>query len=170
MDADTGRRRVRLSRDLAVFSPRPASQCWRPLRAADQPVVAALLYDAYLVSPTVSSVKNSTPGTGLPALSSVNDVTASPPSSALAARPQTPPSYSPNLWWGTLATDPAWRSQGWATRLIEQAASALAEQGERRMNLVVTVGNPAQQLYERLGFHGWDQRPPTAWQLWDDHG
>ena len=58
-----------------------------------------------LVSPTVSSVKNSTPGTGLPALSSVTDVTASLPSSALAARPQTPPSHSPNLRRGTLAAD-----------------------------------------------------------------
>ena len=71
--------------------------------AAYQRGAVACLSQVELVSPTVSSVKNSTPGSGLPALSSVADVTASPPSSALAARPQTPPSFSPNLRWGTLA-------------------------------------------------------------------
>jgi GNAT superfamily N-acetyltransferase len=49
-------------------------------------------------------------------------------------------------------TDPRRRGRGLATGLITHAARELAAEGHREMHLVVTDGNPARALYERLGF------------------
>ena len=42
--------------------------------------------------------------------------------------------------------------RGLATTLMADVASRLSAEGERSLSLVVTVGNPAERLYERLGF------------------
>jgi ribosomal protein S18 acetylase RimI-like enzyme len=49
-------------------------------------------------------------------------------------------------------TDPAWRGRGLASHLIATSARALEADGHREMHLAVTDGNPAQALYQRLGF------------------
>jgi ribosomal protein S18 acetylase RimI-like enzyme len=55
-------------------------------------------------------------------------------------------------WIGTVyrSPDPRWRGLGEA--LVRRAMSALAADGHARIGLAVTDGNPAQRLYERLGF------------------
>ena len=47
---------------------------------------------------------------------------------------------------------PEWRNQGLGTALIIRTANRLAAEGATEWTLAVTVGNPAQRLYERLGF------------------
>jgi ribosomal protein S18 acetylase RimI-like enzyme len=47
---------------------------------------------------------------------------------------------------------PEWRNQGLGTALIIRTANHLAAEGATEWTLAVTVGNPAQRLYERLGF------------------
>jgi GNAT superfamily N-acetyltransferase len=61
-------------------------------------------------------------------------------------------------WWDAMPllafclTDPPRWGRGLATGLITQAARDLAAEGHDRIHLVVTDGNPARALYERLGF------------------
>ena len=47
---------------------------------------------------------------------------------------------------------PAWRNRGLGTALLLRSGNRLAAKGETEWTLAVTVGNPAQRLYERLGF------------------
>jgi ribosomal protein S18 acetylase RimI-like enzyme len=47
---------------------------------------------------------------------------------------------------------PQWRNQGVGTALIVRSSNRLAAKGAPEWTLAVTVGNPAQRLYERLGF------------------
>jgi ribosomal protein S18 acetylase RimI-like enzyme len=47
---------------------------------------------------------------------------------------------------------PEWRNQGLGTALIIRTANRLEAAGATEWTLAVTVGNPAQRLYERLGF------------------
>jgi ribosomal protein S18 acetylase RimI-like enzyme len=47
---------------------------------------------------------------------------------------------------------PEWRNQGLGTALIVRTANRLVAEGATEWTLAVTVGNPAQRLYERLGF------------------
>jgi GNAT superfamily N-acetyltransferase len=47
---------------------------------------------------------------------------------------------------------PAWRNHGVGTALIVRSGHRLAALGATEWTLAVTVGNPAQRLYERLGF------------------
>jgi ribosomal protein S18 acetylase RimI-like enzyme len=47
---------------------------------------------------------------------------------------------------------PEWRNQGVGTALIVRSSNRLEAQGATEWTLTVTVGNPAQRLYERLGF------------------
>jgi ribosomal protein S18 acetylase RimI-like enzyme len=47
---------------------------------------------------------------------------------------------------------PEWRNRGLGTALIIRTANRLAAEGATKWTLAVTVGNPAQRLYERLGF------------------
>ena len=49
--------------------------------------------------------------------------------------------------------------RGLATTLVADVASRLSAEGERSLSLVVTVGNPAERHYERLGFR--DAELPT---------
>lgn len=52
-----------------------------------------------------------------------------------------------------IAIDPAWRRQGLAQRLLQQAQTELAAAGIVRLLLEVRLSNqPAVQLYRRLGF------------------
>jgi ribosomal protein S18 acetylase RimI-like enzyme len=44
--------------------------------------------------------------------------------------------------------------RGLATRLIADVVALLHTEGEKSLSLVVTVGNPAELLYDRLGFRG----------------
>ncbi len=53
-------------------------------------------------------------------------------------------------------TATARKGTGLATRLIRASAAALTELGHQEVALFVTAGNPAQGLYERLGFRGSD--------------
>lgn len=48
--------------------------------------------------------------------------------------------------------DPAVAGHGLGTALLATCAARLAERGLPTLTLVVTVGNPAQRVYERLGF------------------
>ena len=48
---------------------------------------------------------------------------------------------------------PAWRDQGVGTALIVRSGNRLVARGATEWTLAVTVGNPAQRLYERLGFY-----------------
>jgi GNAT superfamily N-acetyltransferase len=47
---------------------------------------------------------------------------------------------------------PRWRGQGVGAALITRSAAALIALGHTEWTLAVTDGNPAQSLYERLGF------------------
>jgi GNAT superfamily N-acetyltransferase len=49
-------------------------------------------------------------------------------------------------------TTPAWQGRGLGTWLIQRSLSQLAALGESEAHLAVTSGNPAQRLYERIGF------------------
>lgn len=51
--------------------------------------------------------------------------------------------------------------RGLATTLIADVASRLSTEGETSLSLVVTVGNPAERIYERLGFRD-AERPATG--------
>lgn len=51
-----------------------------------------------------------------------------------------------------LVVDPDARGRGLGTTLLEASAARLAALGWGRLALVVTVGNPAQRVYERSGF------------------
>ena len=54
-----------------------------------------------------------------------------------------------------VAVHPAHRGQGLGEALVLQAMQSL---GDRRISLVVMDDNPAQRLYERLGFALWEDR------------
>lgn len=49
-------------------------------------------------------------------------------------------------------TDPTWQRQGIGSWLIRESVCRLAALGITELHLAVTRGNPAQRLYERLGF------------------
>lgn len=49
-------------------------------------------------------------------------------------------------------TDPAFKGRGLATGLTERALHSLQRAGESQVQLWVTAGNPAERIYERLGF------------------
>ena len=49
-------------------------------------------------------------------------------------------------------TDPSWQRRGIGGWLIGESVAALAGLGISELHLAVTRGNPAQHLYERLGF------------------
>jgi GNAT superfamily N-acetyltransferase len=49
-------------------------------------------------------------------------------------------------------TAPGWRNHGLGTALLVRTANRLHAAGHEQWTLAVTVGNPAQRLYERLGF------------------
>lgn len=49
--------------------------------------------------------------------------------------------------------------RGLATTLVADVATALKAEGESSFSLGVTVGNPAERIYERLGFRD-AERPP----------
>lgn len=51
-----------------------------------------------------------------------------------------------------LYTDPAYKGRGLASTLIQRSAVQLQKLGYERLALYVTEGNPAQELYEKLGF------------------
>jgi ribosomal protein S18 acetylase RimI-like enzyme len=75
-----------------------------------------------------------------------------------------------------IAVLPAWRNQGIGTQLLQQVLRTAAEQG-RPVQLSVMRGNPAQRLYERLGFAvtaqddlylelAWSAAPDTTLEAW----
>ena len=47
---------------------------------------------------------------------------------------------------------PEWRNRGVGTALIIRSGNRLSAMGATEWTLAVTVGNPAQRLYERVGF------------------
>ena len=51
-----------------------------------------------------------------------------------------------------ICVDPAAAGHGLGTALLAASAGHLADLGWSTLTLVVTVGNPAQRVYERLGF------------------
>lgn len=59
---------------------------------------------------------------------------------------------------------PGWRNHGLGQALIVRSANRLAADGHEAWTLAVTVGNPAQRLYERLGFAEDEtlRRPPRG--------
>lgn len=50
--------------------------------------------------------------------------------------------------------------RGLATTLVADVATALRDEGETALSLGVTVGNPAERIYERLGFRDAERTPP----------
>jgi len=116
-----------------------------------------------LVSRAVRSPKNSTPGTGVAALSSVIDATTSTPSSALPHQPQTPPSVSPTLRRRTLADRP-----------VRPSAGAVAAAETRRRAAIVynptKVGSVdlfRRQIAATLAEHDWAD--PLWYETTPDH-
>ncbi|MCI2421041.1 GNAT family N-acetyltransferase [Saccharopolyspora sp. K220] len=55
-------------------------------------------------------------------------------------------------WVGDVFRRPAPQFAGLGGLLLRRALARLAEEGSGEVGLAVTVGNPAQRLYERLGF------------------
>jgi GNAT superfamily N-acetyltransferase len=49
-------------------------------------------------------------------------------------------------------TEPAWQGRGIGHCLIRECLTRLDALGESELHLAVTGGNPAQRLYERIGF------------------
>jgi GNAT superfamily N-acetyltransferase len=49
-------------------------------------------------------------------------------------------------------TEPAWQGRGIGNCLIRECLTRLDALGESELHLAVTRGNPAQRLYERIGF------------------
>ena len=47
---------------------------------------------------------------------------------------------------------PEWRNRGVGTALVIRSGNRLCAMGATEWTLAVTVGNPAQRLYERVGF------------------
>src|SRR5215213_7172356 len=47
---------------------------------------------------------------------------------------------------------PEWRNRGVGTALVIRSGNRLSAMGATEWTLAVTVGNPAQRLYERVGF------------------
>ena len=47
---------------------------------------------------------------------------------------------------------PEWRNRGVGTALVTRSGNRISATGATDWTLAVTVGNPAQRLYERLGF------------------
>ena len=47
---------------------------------------------------------------------------------------------------------PEWRNRGLGTALVIRSGNRLSATGATEWTLAVTVGNPAQRLYERVGF------------------
>jgi ribosomal protein S18 acetylase RimI-like enzyme len=47
---------------------------------------------------------------------------------------------------------PEWRNRGLGTALVIRSGNRLSAMGATEWTLAVTVGNPAQRLYERVGF------------------
>jgi len=61
---------------------------------------------------------------------------------------------------GALWVDPSARGAGLAAKLLETAADWCAEHGCTRVEFEVTEGNPAERLYERLGYRRTGARTP----------
>ena len=55
-------------------------------------------------------------------------------------------------WVSEICRDPDPRYAGLGASLLRRVMVQLADDGESSLSLVVTEGNPARQLYERLGF------------------
>jgi ribosomal protein S18 acetylase RimI-like enzyme len=55
-------------------------------------------------------------------------------------------------WVSEICRDPDQRYAGLGASLLCRVMAQLADGGESSLSLVVTDGNPAQQVYERLGF------------------
>lgn len=55
-------------------------------------------------------------------------------------------------WISELAVDPANAGRGLGAMLVDGACARLVTRGERALGLAVTAGNPARELYARLGF------------------
>jgi predicted GNAT family acetyltransferase len=51
-----------------------------------------------------------------------------------------------------VCTDPAFRGQGLAARLVNAVGAGIVERGERPLLHVLAISRPAIALYERLGF------------------
>lgn len=64
--------------------------------------------------------------------------------------PGAPPFGGP--WISDVCRDPDSRYRGIGGALLEHAIARNQEAGEAGLSLAVTVGNPAQRVYERLGF------------------
>lgn len=62
----------------------------------------------------------------------------------------TPPFSGP--WVGDVFRDPDVRYAGTGAWLLQRAMVTLAQDGRTTLGLAVTVGNPAQRVYQRLGF------------------
>jgi RimJ/RimL family protein N-acetyltransferase len=61
--------------------------------------------------------------------------------------------------WG-MYVDPEWNGKGIGRALLERVIEHAREQlGLRQLHLTVTRGNPAQGLYERMGFRGYGLEP-----------
>ena len=55
-------------------------------------------------------------------------------------------------WIDQVGVDPAWRGRRLGAHLVVRSLTALQRAGSQRVWLCVNVDNPAQDLYERLGF------------------
>lgn len=68
-------------------------------------------------------------------------------------------------WIDQVGVAPSWRGRGLGAHLMARSLSALQKAGSEKVWLCVTVDNPAQLLYERLGFRAKGMRARYADRL-----
>ncbi len=111
----------------------------------DDPSVAAAVLDGYLrgddLGPLIGTAS-------MQAATSAGEVIG-----AIIVSEFAPGNAAPRGPWVTdLFVDPSWAGRGIGAAIVVRSVAELAERGDRALGLAVTVGNPAQRLYDRLGF------------------
>jgi len=139
---------------------RPPSGDWNihPVTTADISQLGALMYDAYVGAidyegetreQAESEIKSKMEGKYGPFLYS--------PSFCISQDGKIVSATLLTMWQdkpllAQALTHPAHQGKGMARCLIEKSITALAKEGNPELRLVVTEGNPAQRLYESIGF------------------
>jgi GNAT superfamily N-acetyltransferase len=138
----------------------------RPMTAADGPALARLMHAAYAgtaddagetLEETIAEVRKLFAGEFGTLIWTASFAVDAEPTGEGAGDDLAAVSVA-TLWRGApliafCLTRPSTQRRGYGTALVRATAAALAQQGHRRVHLVVTQGNsPAERLYEKLGF------------------
>ena len=159
MPDDDNLKRQKMTRYLTEFPPQPPAKPCRLMTPDDYPTVAEVLFNAYhgTIDDELESLADALPevqatmdGQYGPAIEPACLVGVDETGRLVSAIIATVFLNEPLLAY--IVTEPAYQNQGWASALIEQAAQAVVDNGGTLINLACTEGNPAQTLYEHLGF------------------